>query len=343
MVTMTASMNHGGTWRMPSRRDECAATYEVVHHGPVEAPEVVVCIPTMRRPHLLTRTLQSLAAQDVRLPFVCLVADNDPSGREGAAIAKAFLQGSSLAGAVIVVPRAGNCEACSAAFAAARTLYPSAPFIAMIDDDEEAEPDWLRHLLEAQERSGADLVGGPVVAKFERSDAGFFAAHPVFLPYYSTTGPVPFLYGSGNVLIRATVLDRIGYPNFDDAFNFVGGGDIDFFKRCCAAGFTAWFENGARASETVPIARTQLRWVLARSLRYGAINYMIERKQVRTIGGQARILAKSIALLGLSPIRAARRLLASRNPLIASHPIAEAVGRIGAQFRLRPEQYRKAR
>ena len=53
-------------------------------------------------------------------------------------------------------------------------------FIAMIDDDEIPDPDWLEQLLEAQEHSGADVVEGRVVpgvprrrARLDRAGAPF--------------------------------------------------------------------------------------------------------------------------------------------------------------------------
>lgn len=317
-----------------------AEPYEVVYVSDQLRPSAVVCVPTMRRPEHLKLTLASLAAQDFEQPFACLVADNDALNRQGAALAESLLRDGKIAGAVVVVPRPGNCSACNSAFSAARALFPDAPLVTMIDDDEIAEVDWLRRLVEAQERTGADLVGGPVLPHFEQSRPAGLLDHPVFKPYYHKSGFVPFLYGSGNVLLRAAVLDRIGKPYFDDAFNFVGGGDLDFFKRCSRAGFTAFFENAARATETVPIERTSTSWVINRSLRYGAINYMVERKQATSVQAHLRIILKSLVLLGLGPARTLGRLLTYGTLLAAAHPLLEAVGRAAAHFGLRPEQYR---
>ena len=301
---------------------------------------VAVCVLTRKRPAFLAAALASLAAQDMDQSFVCVVADNDPGAREGVAVARRAFEDGRLKGAAVIVEQAGHCAASNGVFAAARTLYPDVALLAMIDDDEIADPSWLRTLIAAQSRTGADLVGGPVVSRFERPDSAGFAAHPVFKPFFACSGPVPFLYGSGNFLVRSEVLDRIGQPIFDPAFNFTGGGDFDFFLRCRDGGFTAFFEAAAVATETVPAARTSTRWVLARSMRYGTINYMIESKAARTRLRAMKVPAKSFCLLALAPVRAVSRLLRSRNLLIAAHPVMEAVGRITAPFGLRPEQYR---
>ena len=284
-----------------------------------------------------------MAGQDCAVPFACVVADNDPDEALGAQAASAWFARAQRPGAAVVVDQPGHCSASNGAFAAARSLYPDAPWIAMIDDDEVADPGWLRTLLAAQERSGADLVGGPVHPRFERTDAALYAAHPVFTPFFGRSGPVPFLYGSGNFLMRASVLDRVGQPAFDPLFDFTGGGDFDFFLRCRALGLTAWFEAAAAATESVPMARTSPRWVLARSMRYGTINHMIETRAARTRADALRVHVKSACLLALAPARAAARFLASGNLLAASHPLMEALGRVAAPFGLRPEQYRMRR
>ena len=311
--------------------------------GAAAPPSVVVCVLTRGRPEGLTATLRSLFQQDCGTPFACIVADNDSVEARGAAAAAIVLAGGRMQGAAVIVERPGHCSASNGVFAAARSLYPTVPWIAMIDDDEVADPGWLRHLLQAQEQSGADLVGGPVLPRFERPDAARFASHPVFTPFFGRSGPVPFLYGSGNFLMHASVLDRVGQPVFDPAFDFTGGGDFDFFLRCRDLGFKAWFEADAVATETVPTARTSLRWVLSRSMRYGTINHMIETRAAGTRLRALKVPLKSACLLALAPARAAARLLASRNLLVASHPLMEAVGRIAAPFGLRPEQYRVRR
>ncbi len=336
----TAQKNASGT---PGHAG--AALFELAGPWPAPAvrPVVVVCVLTCRRPEGLRATLASLLDQDCTSPFVCVVADNDPVAARGAAAALDVFAEGRLRGTAVVVGRPGHCSASNGVFAAARSLYPDAPFIAMIDDDEVASRGWLRALLAAQDHSDADLVGGPVLPRFERPDAGRFAAHPVFQPFLARSGPVSFLYGSGNFLMRAGVLDRVGQPVFDPAFDFTGGGDFAFFLHCRALGFTAWFETAAEATETVPTARTSTRWVLARSMRYGTINYMIESRAAGTRLRGLKVPLKTACLLALAPVRFARRYLASRDTLVASHPLMEAIGRVAAPFGLRPEQYRAPR
>jgi GT2 family glycosyltransferase len=130
--------------------------------------------------------------------------------------------------------------------------------------------------------------------------------HPVFRPHYTATGPVPILYSSGNVLISRKVLDAMPRPFLDPAFNFIGGGDSDFYRRAKAAGFSfAWCAE-AVVMETLPSRRAEFSWLNARSLRNGAISAIIEKRQQPGLAGRLRILGKSLALLAASPLRGVR-------------------------------------
>src|SRR5882757_1825239 len=98
--------------------------------------EIVVCIPTFRRPASLRRTLQSLADQRTQFDFGCVIVENDTGNREGAAVAAEFIESGLLLGFCVLEPRPGNCMAINCAFTTAREVFPHARYLAMIDDDE---------------------------------------------------------------------------------------------------------------------------------------------------------------------------------------------------------------
>ena len=102
------------------------------------------------------------------------------------------------------------------------------------------------------EKTGADLVGGPVWPDFADEMKRGLRRHPAFAPAYQASGPVPVIYGCGNCLIRRAVFDRVGLPAFDLRFNFLGGGDVDFFYRCMRLGLHFHWVAEAAISETVP-------------------------------------------------------------------------------------------
>ncbi len=144
------------------------------------------------------------------------------------------------------------------------------------------------------ERYNASLVGGPQYPIFEKPGSEKWARHPVFLPHYSKTGPVPIIYSSGNLLIARPVLEAIGYPFMDLKFNFTGGGDSDFINRSRAKGFTiAWCNEGI-VRETIPARRLESDWITARGLRNGVLSTLIEQRQRKDEPlGQVRVFEKS--------------------------------------------------
>ena len=200
-------------------------------------PEAVICVPTFRRPEMLRATLESLVAQQTSVAFAVVVVDNDAEAKEGLGIARAFFADGRLKGFVATEDRQGNVHAINAAFGMARVAFPAVEYFLMIDDDEIAAPIWLDQMIAAARRDNADVVGGPVFPIFPADVKAAFRDHPVYWPAYSKSGPVPMIYGTGNCLITRRVFEGLANASFDPAFNFLGGGDTEFFTRCRKAGF----------------------------------------------------------------------------------------------------------
>ena len=308
--------------------------------GPVA---IVVCIPAFRRPKLLRVTLESLAKQRVDRPFAVVIVDNDAAASESVPVAREFLGAGKLQGLCLVEPRQGNCYAINAAFGTALATFPNARYFLMIDDDEIASPDWLALMVRAAETTGADVVGGPVWPVFDDVTKQTLERHPAFKPAYETSGDVPMIYGSGNCLIARSVFERLGLPAFDLRFNFLGGGDVDFFTRCRRAGMRFHWVAEAVITETVPEARSHPRWLALRALRIGAINYHVQRKVARTLWSRAKLFAKVLALMPLSLFRALRLAMREHKALIALHPIIVAAGGALAVIGIEPHQYKASK
>jgi GT2 family glycosyltransferase len=304
---------------------------------------VVVCIPCFRRPDHLRKTLQSLVDQRTDRRFAVVMAENDASACGSVPVANEFLRAGRLTGLCVVEPRQGNCQAINAAFETAQAIFPEATNFLMIDDDEIASPDWLERMVRAAEMTGADIIGGPVLQRFDDDAKRGLQRHPAFRPTYDTTGAVPIIYGCGNCLIRRTAFDTLGGPAFDLRFNFLGGGDVDFFTRCRRTGMKFYWVAEATIVETVPDARTHLSWIALRGLRIGAINYRVQRKIAQTRWSRLRLTIKVLALLPLSVFRAVRLLLTEWKPLIALHPMIVAAGGLLAAIGVEPQPYKASK
>jgi GT2 family glycosyltransferase len=271
------------------------------------------------------------------------MVENDASACGSVPVASEFLRTGRFPGLCVVEPRQGNCHAINAAFETAQAIFSAASHFLMIDDDEIASQDWLEEMMHAAEVAGADVVGGPVLQRFDDEAKQGLQRHPAFRPAYDASGPVPIIYGCGNCLIKRSVFDRLGSPAFDPRFNFLGGGDVDFFTRCRRSGMKFHWAAEAVITETVPDNRTHPSWIALRGLRIGAINYHVQRKVAQTPWLRARLAAKVLALLPLSLFRAIHLYLAERKTLIALHPMIVAAGGLLAAFGIEPQPYKASK
>lgn len=306
-----------------------------------EAFKLVVTLPTFRRPEHLALTLASLERQSIASSLAVIVMENDTPANAGLEAARPFFETGRLSGLVLCVPERGNCSAYNAGWETALNEFPAMEHLAVIDDDEIADPRWAERLLSTAKRLGTDFVGGPQVPVFEGAHGERLRAHPVFSPQYARTGVVPILYSSGNVLLARRVLEAMPRPFLHPGFNFLGGGDSDFYARARRAGFTFGWCAEALVQETMPARRTEFSWLHARGLRNGAISAMIEQRLARGPAGHVRSLAKSLALLAASPLRGARLGWKTGSPVIGLYPVQVALGRFQAVLGGVNEQYRR--
>ena len=316
----------------------------IVAQSPGLKPEdvdVVVTIPTFKRPEHLLETLASVRDQKTKRRFAVIVMDNHAEGLEGVGASKSWFEAGDVSGFLIIAHDRGNCNAYNAGFRTALQMFPNFTSVLVIDDDEIADPNWLDRMCATRERFKTDIVGGPQRPVFKKLEHQHFANHPVFSPHYAKTAIVPILYSSGNMLVARHVLEAHGYPYLDLKFNFMGGGDADFLDRSVRKGYTlAWCEE-APVFETVPERRTESDWIRARSLRNGVISTLVERKMRANepLGG-ARTFAKSVALLAASPFRAVLKAVMSGSMSIGLYPVYIGLGRVLAEFGYSNEQYR---
>ena len=299
---------------------------------------IVVCIPCFRRPEHLRMTLDSLVNQRTPRSFAVVMVENDAVGRASAPVAAEYLASGKLQGVCLVEKRQGNCQAINAAFETGQALFPAATRFLMIDDDEIASPDWLELMVRTAEATGADVVGGPVLPVFADDSQPWLAHHPAFCPTYDYTGAVPLIYGCGNCLITRGTFERLGSPAFDLRFNFLGGGDCDFFNRCRDAGLNFYWTAEAVITETVPQSRSNPGWIARRCLRIGVINYRVRAKAAHGAAARMGLFAQTLGRLPLSLVRSAR-LLASSKAIVAMHPLLMALGSALAAFGYDPKPY----
>src|SRR5580692_6479890 len=174
--------------------------------------EVLVAIPTFRRPTGLARLLVALENLETDARVEVLVADNDGEDGEGVALCE-ILRAKSYRWPLhsIVVNERGISQARNALVGYA-LASSTAPFIAMLDDDEWPESGWLDAFLRVQRQTGADALHGAVLREFERKPGAWASQCQGIAPMRGETGRVSMIHGTANVFLTRACLLRLGSP-----------------------------------------------------------------------------------------------------------------------------------
>ena len=303
-------------------------------------PHVWLCVPTFRRPDGLRKLLAHVERLNYAGKLNVVVVDNDAEGRAGAAAVDEVSAGFRLPLTCVVEPGRGQTYAYNRAFVTACRATPAPDYIAVLDDDEYPDPNWLTEMVRVAQHYGADIVGGPVFPVFETPDH-WLARSGFFAPARFSTGPVPIIYGAGNMLIRRSVLERYLDEPFSHAFAYTGGSDYDFFWRCRIDGRSFAWADKAEVFETTPPARTTVSYLLRRKFRNGTEATRLERKFVRSVKGAMRRWYIGLGLLGVGLLSLPLAALGGRRALMNSlMQAARGAGRIAGEFDLLYEQYR---
>jgi glycosyltransferase involved in cell wall biosynthesis len=304
------------------------------------APHVILCVPTFRRPDGLRKLLTHVAHLNYAGALEVVVVDNDADAQEGAAIVREMRQTFRFPLSCVVEPRRGHTHAYNRAFGLACRAVSGPDYVAVLDDDEYPDPDWLHGMIQVALGYGVDIVGGPVSPVFDQPDH-WLAKSGLFAPVRFATGRVPMIYGAGNMLIRRSVLEQYLDEPFLHDFAFTGGSDFDFFWRCRIDGRSFAWADTAEVFESTPPARTTVGYLLRRKFRNGTEATRLERKFLNSVTGAARRWYTGLGLLGIGllslPLAVLRGRAAIMDSLIRA---ARGAGRIAAEFDLHYEQYR---
>ena len=126
--------------------------------------DVSVVIPTFRRPHLVDKTISSVARQSnaLKLTYQIIVVDNCPDKSAEDTVGR-MIRTYDIPIRYVSEPRQNIALARNAGID-----HSDAEFVAMIDDDEQAAPDWLDQLVTTIRKYDADVVLGPTTPIFEK-------------------------------------------------------------------------------------------------------------------------------------------------------------------------------
>ena len=226
---------------------------------------ISIVVPTHNRHRLLQRCLDSLHGQSYPRSRIEIVVVDDGSEDPTKEVVEDWIlrhpEGPSLR--YVAQPgRRGPAAARNAGILASRGEY-----VAFIDDDCVAEPDWLEELTAGMNGEDVGGVGGTVRLRVDgkvRLAGAYMLRHRWYeRPKMVAGGPAYLL--TGNCLYSRVTLEETGL--FDEAFSpGEGGEDAELGRRVRARGFRLAFRP---AAVTWHPLRTSLIDLLHTAYRYG--------------------------------------------------------------------------
>jgi len=293
-----------------------------------ESPRVrvAVCMCTYRRPDVLRRLLNrivEIAADAADLAEVGVVVVDDDTDASAKATTAEFENVFAL-GVAYENTASGNISV--ARNRALERGIEMADWLALIDDDCTAGPDWLRQLLAVQSAFDAECVSGHCIDVPPDGAPAWLTAEP-FLDEFDAgdDGAVIVIGPLKNTLIAADFLRRTGL-RFDPAMGRIGGEDASFFYAANAAGLRHRYADVAVVREEVPADRATLRYQLRRRYWYGNTEAVTSIASGRY--SRPRILVSGLKRTAAAVARPVTQLARRRRPQVR-YALAETLRGLG--------------
>jgi glycosyltransferase involved in cell wall biosynthesis/GT2 family glycosyltransferase len=252
---------------------------------------LVIAVATYHRPADIERCLRSLRAERVaflaavdRWDVAILVVDNDADGSARAAV--------NAGGGPEVTYVVEAAPGISAARNRALQESADADLLIFVDDDEEAVPGWLGHLMSTFDRWQPAAVAGRVVSAYARKPDAWIEAGGFFRRRTLPTGSRIHVAATNNLLLDLRVVRAAGLT-FDERYGLTGGGDTHFTRRLDRLGKPMVWCDEAVMIDHVPESRLTHDWVLARARRTGNTEVTISLELAPTARARAALRLKA--------------------------------------------------
>jgi succinoglycan biosynthesis protein ExoM len=237
--------------------------------------DLSIAIATYDRPQTLEHTLRSCLAQANRLGLAIevVIIDNHPSA-SARGLVEALRSESPMALRYVTELTRNMSVLRNRGFAESR-----ANLVAMIDDDEVADPAWTDELVGALRRTDADIAVGPRLAVFvdgapppyDPTGASFARdlglADGAVIALTRPCGKPRYGLGTGNSLFRKDRCFGVGQLAMRPEFGDAGGEDAELFTRLYRQGRKIVWAANAIVTESVASHRTSASYRLIRTRR----------------------------------------------------------------------------
>lgn len=235
-------------------------------------PLISACICTYNRYDMLPAAIDSLMAQDLSSDtYQIIVVDNSPDTESAERFGADYAAIENLSYVIERKPGLSNARNVG-------TQLCQTPFIAFIDDDAIAAPNWLSQLFSAFEAFGdqAAIVGGRVDPIWEEPRPPWIPdsmlGHLSVVNWGLETRPITekeWLAGT-NIAFRTDLLQRFG--GFSEHLGRIGPGntllsneEIAVMRRLHGAGYSSIYAAEARVSHLVDKRRLTRSWMRKRA------------------------------------------------------------------------------
>lgn len=230
--------------------------------------DITVALCTYNRPEMLRNALRSITVQDTGGEFTYEIAVIDNASTDSTKAVVTEIAASSAVPIRYVREEAkGLCQAYNRSVKETKGSW-----LALFDDDQLAEPNWLKELFSTAIMTKAEIVGGD--RRLALPAENLFVLGPTsrnILGEHGFSGSARICEGKhlpagGNILIARQLFKTIGL--FDTSM-LGAGEDSDFVKRARAEGIIVAISPAAIVHHIIPpyrVAPSYLRWT---SMRWG--------------------------------------------------------------------------
>lgn len=296
---------------------------------------VVICIPTFKRPISLTRLLDSISLLKTDFKFQVLVADNDGLKKDGFELVNKYKKNSSFELNTFVVHKQGISYVRNELMLIAFEKY-NADFIAMVDDDETVDSNWLQALIDMKHETGADAVTGIIYPEFPFEPPKWTNNNNLYWRRSDLNGLIPLIQGTGAVLLSRSFWTKNKDLMFDHAFGLTGGEDKEFFMRMKEKGATFACSKNAISYEYYGEERITKKWALDRAYRIGSADTRIQLQRISRL----KLVPKVISSYIYSMLKLGVFFIFLRNNMLLKQNYYRQLGKLNALFGNPPESYK---
>ncbi|MDT3698280.1 MAG: glycosyltransferase family A protein [Thermincola sp.] len=239
---------------------------------------VVVC--TFNREELLPCCLQSLVDQTLDKSLYEVIVVNNNSTDSTELIAQSFVDEQENFSLVVAIEQ-GLSHARNRGWQEAKGDY-----IAYIDDDAKACPDWCERILRAFKTVASNkvCVGGPIFAWFETSPPKWFPEDFESFDWGDNPGFIQpprskFGFCGSNMVIPKNILQE--YGGFSVDYGMVGekmglAEESHFFFKLYKDNYLFWYDPKMIVEHWVPVFKVKMKYILKRAFTNGVTQAKME-------------------------------------------------------------------